>query len=275
MARKTIESAFTAGLKTSINRFRERPLLYFTEADIQSYLHLDLMKGNSDVFSDDRGRFSLIHREYPSNFRCVKQKLLMGYSNKEMHDTLLTNRNVRGRAHYDLVLLKPEFVEQMRQSHANMNDLREQINNKCVAEAIERNAKYPMNVNENLLYVVEVKYLHKTNVNKQSMLDEILMDNEKLRFAMYHSNSKIRPINLIFCSSLAPTKIKEYVKFGRVEHSKSKKIYQIPNGVLNVYIESYFDQNNVKQTTRKEGALICYYRGKEQWALDIRKALGS
>jgi hypothetical protein len=44
------DEAVLKSLKKSIISFREHPYYYFTEADLQSYLQMDLLDGNSNLF---------------------------------------------------------------------------------------------------------------------------------------------------------------------------------------------------------------------------------
>jgi hypothetical protein len=96
-----IQTAVFDGIRKTINRFRENPFLYFTEADIHSSLSKDIMEGHSDIFimgkdlkerESIRVPVSLIHHEYPTNFRFESEKLRSeGYSEDELKKTQLDN----------------------------------------------------------------------------------------------------------------------------------------------------------------------------------------
>ena len=51
MKMKTIDEQVFDGIRKTINRFREKPFHYFTEADIHSSLLNDIMTGAPDVLS--------------------------------------------------------------------------------------------------------------------------------------------------------------------------------------------------------------------------------
>ena len=84
MNNQEIQDAVFNGIRKTINRFREQPFYYFTESDIHASLSNDIMHGHSDIFvkrnsQDSQGLtntpVSLIHHEYPTNFRYQKEKL--------------------------------------------------------------------------------------------------------------------------------------------------------------------------------------------------------
>lgn len=116
------------GIRKTINRFREKPFHYFTEADIHSSLSNDIMTGASDIFTiRPKGNLkhisvSMIHQEYPTNFRYKKNMLLKGYSGDDLQKTatgFLGERNVTygERGNFDLVILNRQFLIDMIQSH--------------------------------------------------------------------------------------------------------------------------------------------------------------
>ena len=84
-----VEMLVYDGIRKTINRFRENPFFYFTESDIHASLHRDIMEGGSKelVHRKDGIAVSLVHLEYPTNFRYEKSKLLEGYGN----DILITS----------------------------------------------------------------------------------------------------------------------------------------------------------------------------------------
>jgi hypothetical protein len=268
-----IDSVLANSLKTTINRFREKPLLYFTEADIQSYLHRDLITGNTPQVTIKEGRISLIHREYPTNFRCSGKKLLTGYSDEELAETNLANKSVRSRGHYDLVILNPEFLETILGMHGSIKVSIEHIINKDVDKVIDRHGYPNYKPQEEVLYAVEMKYLHMFNCNHEKMLKEIQKDNEKLSIAQRVTNGFIKPINMVFCSSEAPEYMKEYMTQGKVIHPGSGDVYRIKEGILNIFVESYFDEQDKKQTDRRNGAFTAYCSNPRQWAVDLCRDL--
>jgi hypothetical protein len=267
-----IDAVVAQSMKTSINRFREKPLLFFTEADIQTYLHKDLITGNTPYLTIRDGKISLIHREYPTNFRYEKSRLLVGYSDEELAETELTNKSIRSRGHFDLVVLNPEFLSAMIAKHKRINNSMEQIINKSVYMAIDRQSDPSCKYNEEILYAIEIKYLHMFNYNHISMLDQILMDNEKLSIALRRSCGYIKPINIVFSSSKSPELIKTYLTQGKVAYP-NKAEHQIKSGILNIYVEAYYDEENEKYTDKNDGALTAYCKNPKPWAIALCKNL--
>ena len=54
------------GIRKTINRFREKPFHYFTEADIHSSLLNDIMSGGKGIVTKRTNNLSisLVHQEY-------------------------------------------------------------------------------------------------------------------------------------------------------------------------------------------------------------------
>ncbi len=52
------------GIRKTINRFREKPFYYFTEADIHSSLLNDIMSGGTDIVTIRKNNISisLVHQ---------------------------------------------------------------------------------------------------------------------------------------------------------------------------------------------------------------------
>lgn len=269
-----IDEIVANSLKTSINRFRERPLLFFTEADIQTYLHKDLITGNTQHMTIDEGRISLIHREYPTNFRYEKSRLLEGYSDEELVKTDLTNQSIKSRGHFDLVVLNPEFLAKMAKRYDVKNEMIAEIINKNVNRAIGRFKKdIDGEHNKEILYAIEIKYLHMFNCNNASMLDQIQMDNEKLSIALRRTDSFIKPINIVFSSSNSPNDVKLYMTHGELVRHSTKTVHRINSGILNIYVEAYHDDANKKYTNKKAGGLIAYCKEPQSWAVALCKSL--
>ena len=106
-----IENAVSKGIRTTINRFREHPFLYFTEADIHASLKADIINGNSDIFykflkpDKQQIQVSLVHLEYPTNFKFSRESYA-GRNNDE-------NISNETRGNFDLIILKPEFLSKV------------------------------------------------------------------------------------------------------------------------------------------------------------------
>ena len=189
------------GIRKTISRFRRKPFHYFTEADIHASLLNDMMTGGSNHLvmrpGDGSISVSLAHQEYPTNFRYSKNALLQGYGDKDVRNTAISSKH-GDRGNFDLAVLNPAFVKRQfdaysrASSGANSEHALEALRhiiNKDVSAAIAREA-----VDDELLFLIEVKFIHVFNARNVQMLREIIMDNEKLRLAHYHSTTASLPI---------------------------------------------------------------------------------
>jgi hypothetical protein len=280
-------------IRKSINRFRERPLYFFTESDIHSFLQSDLMQNNSKLFIHSDKNISLVHLEYPTNFRYQKDKLIEGYDRLAPdpldHETSIRS-NHGDRGNFDLVILNPEFIERITQFYSKDNEYIAHIINKDKNRSVERINNHDYNCSiadgqsasrfhREIKYAIEVKYIHRFNATNKNMLEEIVKDNEKLRLALWHSNKFLRPINLIFCSTLSKERsdkkepiierIKNYITNGKTSDVIKDRHIFIREGILNILIESYFDDAGDKKTDKP--IAFCYK--PQQWALDLCEIL--
>lgn len=295
-----IESAVYDAIRKTINRFRENPLYTFTESDLHSYLHADMLSGNSkEFYSKAKHRISLVHLEYPTNFRYRKDELLSGYqdltpTNYESHSTYIAaNEKYGDRGNFDLVILNPDFITRLEEflqkqitgdekAEKPEHNLALNLINKDVTIAINRlnHEKYNSKTSDSsasafeqeVLYAIEFKFIHPFNARNKNMIEEVVKDNEKLRLAHIHSNGFIKPINLVFCSSKSMERrddiasvidrLRQYIKSG--SYSTNEATHKIPNNVLNIFIESYID-NDVKTTDPP----IAFSTKPEQWMNDL------
>jgi hypothetical protein len=272
-----LEPTINNCLRKTINRFRERPLYYFTESDIHSSLQGDLLNGNSQYFYFDN-KISLVHLEYPTNFRYEKQRLLAGYQsdvNVQEHQTFFTN-NHGDRGNFDLAVLERNFIDNSITLNTHDEGVRRIINKDIDLLKKRFEDKYYglERIQKEILYSIEVKFIHPFNARNINMLEEIIKDNEKLNLALYHSQEFIRPINLIFCSSETKERrdkqqtiidrVRKYIETGNIELSNGIS-KQIPEGVMNIFIESYFDENAHKLTPKP----ILYCRNPKDWAIKL------
>ena len=116
--KEQIDKQVFDGIIKTINRFREKPFHYFTEADIHSSLLNDIMTGAPDVLSvkENNISISLVHQEYPTHFRYIKNDLLHEYkdSNDKIKEKSKLDIKENGhRGHFDLSILNPEFIKKM------------------------------------------------------------------------------------------------------------------------------------------------------------------
>jgi hypothetical protein len=278
------------GIRKTINRFRERPLFYFSEVDIHSYLHHDILQGNSSMFYQNISSnhpISLVHLEYPTNFRYQKDELLTGIKISGLKETNSIKSDKGGRGNYDLAVLNEKFIHDVDKKYSGLEEKIKHIMNKDISYSRERieNRKYNRDVvdgkhanqfQREVQFAFEMKYFHPFNARNESVIQEIVKDNEKLKLALIFSNYYIKPINLIFCSSSSKERrdqekpiidrVKDYVLNGVTEISieNNKVRRQIPNGVLNIFIESYIDGSE-----KKTNKPIAFCHGAKYWVKDL------
>ncbi|MBK6964906.1 MAG: hypothetical protein IPH20_13460 [Bacteroidales bacterium] len=266
-----IKEAVFNGIRKTINRFREQPFLYFTEADIHASLSKDIMDGNSNLFiigkqlenrSNVKVPVSLVHHEYPTNFRYESFKMRSsGYGDDEMH---LTDINcLHGdRGNFDIVVLNQTFVEDLFSLHqGDLMDAMKHIINKDKKLTQKRITK------EEIMFAIEVKFIHPFNAGNICMETEIKKDNNKLYVALRSSGHFIMPINLVFCNS-------DYIQSNQISVIENIKYYlktQTHDGVCSIFIESYFS-SNVKKTIKP---IFIFKPGfqNNDWAEDLNRLL--
>lgn len=258
-----IDNSVFDGIRKTVNRFRERPFNYFTEADLHSSLANDIMKGSSDILTYRPDKLkeisvSLVHQEYPTNFRYEKDKLFEGYSEGAFELTHITSK-YGDRGNFDLAVLNPEFLRTMFESCSDNNYLLvlKNIINKDIKLALCRDSDL---IKKELLYAIEVKFLHEFNASSKSMINEVIKDNEKLRLAYCHSNRNLRVINLVFCSS-------DGKNSNVVDDIKESIQNSVPDGMLNIFIESYLSD-------RKRTIKPIVNNNFPFWSIPLIKALG-
>jgi hypothetical protein len=172
-----IEAAVWEGIRKTINKFREHPYYFFTESDIATYLCQCLYTSRLECERDGK-RIYCVHREYPTNFRYDKDRLLdVGYQPYELSE----RKGTRGS--FDLAVIDPEFVLSARSV--------EDIVNKNVRD-LER--RFDSNGQE-LVFAIEFKYVINSS---RAFESQIRKDNRKLQFAR-HCGVR-NAVNLTFCN---------------------------------------------------------------------------
>lgn len=263
-----IKKVVYKGIRKTITRFRKKPFHYFTEADIHSTLLNDIMTGASDILTfrpsnNNHISVSLVHQEYPTNFRFMKDKLLAGYKLDEIKQTKLDYETKVGkgygyRGHFDLSVLNNSFVTDMMTKFELHNALKQIINkdNKVAKKRLENSFQ---EFQKELLYAIEVKLIHPFNARQINMLHEVIKDDNKLRLSHFNSGGFIKPINLVFCSTPAKVSrgritpvvelIKQYVVDGYVEDRQNIQ-FNHPEEILTIFIESYIGDKLTKKTQK-------------------------
>ena len=264
-----INKAVFDGIRKTINRFRENPFLYFTEADIHSSLSKDIMNGHSNLFimgKKNRSKIkfpvSLLHHEYPTDFRFISEDLKQsGFKiNLKMNKLDYKDEYGKGhgrRGHFDLIVLNPNFIK-TEFSKGLGEEAMKQVVNKDYKNANVRNTK------EEVLFAIEVKFIHEFNKKNKSMLKEVIKDDKKLNIAYNISGEYIMPINLIFCNTI-------YEKGKKASLIDSLKEYLDNNtsqGVCSVFIETHY-----KDKKKIALPIIFNNKSKEQWAKNLKKTL--
>ena len=271
-----IENAVFEGIRKTISRFRRKPFHYFTEADIHSSLLNDIIEADAHTTiwrpkADDKDlsalrhiSVSMVHQEYPTNFRYKKEELLHGYKlTDEIHKTSLTYKDSLGKAYgdrgnFDLAVLNLDFIIRMLTNHSLTLAL-ENIINKDNSKAIDRLRESEKAFSEELLYAIEVKFIHPFNARNINMLHEVVKDDRKLILAHTNSEGAIKPINLVFCSSPAKGSsrapipvvdlVREYIKKGTAKDRNTNK-FNHPEEVVTIFVESFIGEENTKLTSK-------------------------
>lgn len=103
---REIDRTVWDSIRKTLNKFRENPYFFFTESDIHSYFYHCLYSGKFQEIKDEKHIY-LVHREYPTNFRYQKARMLNP-------DYRLKNPKIKEgtRGHYDISVMNPRFVKE-------------------------------------------------------------------------------------------------------------------------------------------------------------------
>ena len=216
MANKSdnINDAVWGAINKTINKFREHPDYFFTESDIHSYFYHALYSSNHKELTKYDEQIYCIHREYPTNFRYKKSKLL----NKNYKKPYDLNKRKGKRGNYDIAVLDPVFIK-------NANSKQDIVNKSVkLLEIRTKNNKNFVNSKE-LLFAIEFKYVIN---NSRKFIGEVIMDNKKLLFAKVSGGAR-KAVNLVFCN----------VNF-RHEDDLIGVIKKASDEILSVFIQSYY-----------------------------------
>lgn len=215
---------------------------------------------------------TLVHQEYPTNFRYKKEDLTRDYSAAYLEQTNLNFRDANGntfgdRGNFDVAVLNREFVERMfkkAEKDKELNIALKHLINKDNALAKARLKESSQIFHREVSYAIEVKFLHSFNSGNIQMLHEVIKDDHKLKLAYENSKKHIRPINLVFCS-MEPHEgrggkkavidlIKEYIENREVEDRDGKLIIRKDfEDVATIFVESFVKADNSKMTVKPVG----------------------
>jgi hypothetical protein len=163
--------------------FQNYPTYFFTENDIVTYFYriLNVRIYNPIVEDADGNEHLIIHREYPTPFRCDMR--WNSFMLKSESDVITEKRKFK-RGHYDLVILNPEFIESQ-----SYNIVKGQNYQQYRCHVLQR-ADIPQPI---LLYGLE--FMFSRDVLKQSRgqdkykgidtyVSKVLQDHQKLQAAI-------------------------------------------------------------------------------------------
>ena len=158
-----IEKSLDSCISSLGHKFLKWPNNFFTESDAHSFLYYYIFRsGPKDLKlfypTNDGSKTVLIHREYPTSFRFIKESM-------ELDDK-------GGRGHYDLVVLNPDFVS----NHSIKQVMAKDFKECCVNER------------HHLLAAAEFKLI--TAPISINMKSEIERDFEKLNWALEKGQTK-------------------------------------------------------------------------------------
>lgn len=166
---------------------------FFTEKEIHSYFyHLCQCDGSFEVSG-----FGLIHTEYPTPFKCRQ-------INTNPYIVKIGNSDIGIRAHLDLVLINPNFIEWVEQTKANP-EIIYGLGGKKFENYMPRFKEiYDKFTNQNnepiLLAAVEFKFYRHAYDGIKSSLKGIIQDSEKLKLLIDYKvgNSGIPFVKKVF-----------------------------------------------------------------------------
>jgi len=111
MNHQEIIDAIDYSISTLCKKFQNQPTLFYTENDIVCYIYSILQEKLhfKEINDQDKKKHFLVHREYPTPFRCD-----MGENKFEIKDDEARTKNggKYQRGHYDIVVLNPDFIKQ-------------------------------------------------------------------------------------------------------------------------------------------------------------------
>lgn len=101
-----------------INIYRKAPTLFYTESDLANYLCMIIIKElNNLKVKDIIGKeHTLVHREYPTPFKC---------NMKELDFKPEADDSSYRRGHYDIVVLNPEFIRNNTYDNIKAQDFKD------------------------------------------------------------------------------------------------------------------------------------------------------
>jgi len=112
-----------AALDDLIEVFQKSPTLFYTENDLVCWMAAklnDFLGDNGVVLDKDGLPHRLVHTEYPTPFRCSMAKQTFQIRDEEERTP---KGGKYGRAHFDVVVLDPEFVAGHRYVQLNGQNL--------------------------------------------------------------------------------------------------------------------------------------------------------
>lgn len=264
LLRDKIDQLLRAGILKAINKFREAPQIFFTEADLRSYLYYCLYSAKMEIRVNGIA-INCLHQEYPTNFR---------YKPDDLNRLPLPLDSAEGdRGNYDFVVLNPDFVRLCLGGIAEASSLEEKyrclnhIINKDYKLALEREKRQGIfkdhDITTELLYALEYKYVIKLH---KGFTDGIRKDIEKLRLAYQHSKGNLRCISLVFCNTCPHGRdIRQ-----QNDHLEEMEniIKNAPGEILAIFVHSYYvlDDGELKKKTPRPCTNDC----RHPWAREFK-----
>ncbi|MDQ0287194.1 hypothetical protein J2Z49_002313 [Desulfofundulus luciae] len=264
-----IDDLLKTGVLKAINKFREAPKIFFTEADLRSYLYYCLYTRKMERQVNGIA-VNCLHQEYPTNFRYIEDEL-KDFNQPPQYYSLESKKGDRGN--YDLVLLNPDFVDLCLSGIAAADSLEDKykylnhIVNKDYILALEREKRQGIfknhDITTELLYALEYKYVIRLN---KGFIDEIKKDIRKLQLAYQHSKGNLRCISLVFCNIYPHGRDNQRQKdyLGEIKDI----IRKAPEEILTIFIHSYYllDNGELKKETPKP----CTNNCRHSWAREFK-----
>ncbi|MCD6220869.1 hypothetical protein J7K25_01760, partial [bacterium] len=174
--------------------------LFFTESDIVCYFYSILCQNlGSNIYAKDKDghNHSLIHREYPTPFRCD-----MSNGRFEIKDD--EERTKKGgkyqRGHYDMIILNPNFIYKYSYEVIKAQDY-ELYKSEVFSES--------NNVSPVILYGLEFMYRRDPLTEKQIkyFVRKVIQDADKLKKTQEYDNRFMKEIKMLTFVKGSPEKI--------------------------------------------------------------------
>ena len=165
---------------------------FFTEKEIHSYFYYLCTRTGQFEYHD----YNLIHTEYPTPFKCETLKV-------EPYIRKADDKSKNQRAHIDLVLINPNFIDWVIKNDKNrrlISGIGGKLFDEYISEFMRDYNRFCDETSESvLLYAIEFKYLRHSYSGEKYPIQNILQDINKLKILQ---EIKLGTKNTSFCENV-------------------------------------------------------------------------